>query len=99
MAHTQDTVTTMATGRRQACGVGCKLVTHPGVVGRVVGAPSFGSCADNEGWRDTLTRLTFIGADGTEYELIDVLHNGIALESYYNSTAVSATTLRAVRCL
>ena len=65
----------------------------PGVmVGRVVGVPNSGTCEENEGWRDTLTRLTFIGADGTEYEFRDVLHNGDAQSSYYNSDCSIGST-------
>ena len=57
----------------------------PGVLmGRVVGTPSGGTCEENEGWRDSLTRLTFVGADGTEYELVDKLTMGVAQATYYN---------------
>ena len=64
---------------------GLEVGYSPGVLlGRVVGAPTGGSCEENQGWRDSLTRLTFIGADGTEYELIDKLTMGVPQESSYN---------------
>jgi hypothetical protein len=65
---------------------GLEVGYSPGVLlGRVVGAPSGGLCEENEGWRDSLTRLTFVGADGTEYELIDKLTMGVPQQTYYNA--------------
>jgi RHS repeat-associated protein len=75
---------------------GLEVGYSPGVLlGRVVGAPTGGLCEENEGWRDTLTRLTFVGADGTEYELIDALTMGLPQQSYYNQfCGVSETFVR-----
>jgi len=52
------------------------------LLGRQTGKKDRQTCSScPEAWTHTITRLTFIAPDGTEYELRDKLHNGARLDS------------------